>query len=265
MQIVLIDEVENLGIAGDVREVKDGFARNYLIPQNLAVKASKGELARADSRKKVEAERRTRLNTEVEGVVEELEAEPVVMEVRVGPAGRLYGSVTATDIAEVISERIGKELDRHAITLSEPIREVSDHSVRVRLAPDVFATLHVSVQPEGGLPPAQDATDEEAASEPTIDEAIAAEEERLEEEAAVAEEDSEPENEAVDDEAPAAELDESPAESSVVEDDPSSDEASSSTGETSSDQADDSASSEDEDSTQDDVSADEKRGDSSED
>ncbi len=265
MQIVLIDEVENLGIAGDIREVKDGFARNYLIPQNLAVKASKEELARADSRKKVEVERRTRLNTEVEGVVEQLEGKPVVIEVRVGPAGRLYGSVTATDIAEVVSEQIGKELDRHAVTLSQPIREVSDHTVRVRLAPDVFATLNVSVQPEGGSPPTEDATDDETAPEPTVDQAIAAEEKRLEEEAAAAEEDSEQEDEAIDGETPAAELDEAATEASVAEDDASADEASSTTDDASSDEAADPAATEDEDATQDDVSADEKRGESSED
>ena len=180
MKIVLIDEVENLGIAGDVREVKDGYARNFLIPQSLAVLATKAELARAESRRKIEVDRRVRLNSQVEDVVDELQEEPLVIEVRVGPAGRLYGSVTAADVAEAVGERIGKEVDRRAVDLPQPIREVSDREVRVRLAPDVFATLTVSVQPEGGLPPAE--TGEE--QEPTIEEAIAAEEQRIAEETA---------------------------------------------------------------------------------
>ncbi len=181
MKIVLIDEVENLGIAGDIREVKDGYGRNYLIPKNLAVLATKDELARAESRRKVEVERRSRLNSEVEGVVGELREDAIVMEVRVGPAGRLYGSVTATDIAEAVGERVGKELDRHAVELPQPIREVGDREVRVRLAPDVFANLTVSVQPEGGLPPTADVA-AETDEEPTIEQAIAAEEQRLAEE-----------------------------------------------------------------------------------
>ena len=191
MKIVLIDEVDNLGIAGDVRDVKDGYGRNYLIPQNLAVLATKGELARAESRRKVEVERRTRLNSQVEDVIDELQGQPVVLEVRVGPAGRLYGSVTASDIAEVVGQRVGQELDRRAVNLPQPIREVGDSEVRVRLAPDVFATLTVSVQPEGGLPPAEDAAAEtDQDQELTVEEAIAAEEQRLAEETAAQQDDA---------------------------------------------------------------------------
>ena len=226
MKIVLTDEVENLGIAGDVREVKDGYARNYLLPQNLAVMATKTELASADSRRKVEVQRRTTLNVEVEGLVEGLQEQPLVMEVRVGPAGRLYGSVTAAEIAQAVGERIGKELDRHAVDLPQPIREVSDREVRVRLAPDVFATLNVSVQPEGGLPPSEDSPTsdsvDETVAEPTIEEAIAAEEVRMAEETAEAEEDqSRPAMEATEQlgEPPTAELDQPAAEATAEQDD----------------------------------------------
>ena len=230
MKIVLIDEVKDLGIAGDVLDVKPGFARNYLIPQNFAVKASSAELARAESRRTDEVERRTRLNTEVEGFLDELQAEPLVMEVRVGPAGRLYGSVTAAEIAEAVGERISKDLDRHAVELAQPIRAVGVQEVRVRLAPDVFATLKVSVEPEGGLPPAPSSeSDDEAIAEPTTDEAIAAEEQRIAEEAEAA-------APAAEDDTPADELDQPTPEASTAEDDTAEDGASPDTGDSTQDE-----------------------------
>ena len=154
MKIVLIDEVPNLGIAGDVREVKDGFGRNYLLPKKLAVKATVKELARADALRTSEVARRARLNQDMFATAEDLKSETLVVQVRVGPAGRLYGSVTSTEIAERVSERIGQEIDRRAVDLPHPIREVGVQTVRIRLAPDVFVDVPVSVEPEGGLAPA---------------------------------------------------------------------------------------------------------------
>jgi large subunit ribosomal protein L9 len=179
MKVVLIDEVPSLGIPGDVKEVKDGYARNYLIPQKLAVLATAQELARAESRKKVELERRVKLNKEMGVVAERLTAEPLLMPVRVGPGGRLYGSVTATEIAAALTEKTGVEVDRRAVDLPQPIREQGIHQVRVRLAPDVIPTVAVTVYPEGGTPPTM------------MEEAAAAEETAAEEEAA-AEEAEEP-------------------------------------------------------------------------
>ena len=162
MKIVLIDEVPNLGIAGDVREVKDGFGRNYLLPKKLAVKATVKELARADAL-------RARLNQDMFATAEDLKAETLVVRVRVGPAGRLYGSVTATEIAERVSERIGQEVDRRAVDLPHPIREVGVQTVRIRLAPDVFVDVPVSVEPEGGLAPTADTISEAVEAELNAD------------------------------------------------------------------------------------------------
>lgn len=153
MKVVLIEEVESLGIPGDVREVKDGFARNYLLPRRLAVVATPAELSRAESRRRAELARRERLNVEMSTVAERLQTEPLTVEARVGPGGRLYGSVTATEIAEALSARIGLEVDRRAVELAQPLRELGEHAVRVRLAPDVAPTIAVVVQPLGGTPP----------------------------------------------------------------------------------------------------------------
>lgn len=153
MKVVLIDEAPGLGIAGDVRDVKDGYARNFLIPKGLAVLATPQELARADARRKAEVERRTKLNLEMETVGERLAEERVLIAVRVGPGGRLYGSVTATEIAEAVNEAMGVEIDRRAVQLAQPIRELGHHQTPVRLAPDVIPSVTITVYQEGTEPP----------------------------------------------------------------------------------------------------------------
>ena len=153
MKVVLIDEAPGLGIAGDVREVKDGYARNFLIPKGLAVLATPQELARADARKKVEIERRTKLNLEMESVGEKLTEERLLIAVRVGPGGRLYGSVTAAEIAEAVNETMGVEIDRRSVQLAQPIRELGHHQTPVRLAPDVIPNVTITVYQEGTEPP----------------------------------------------------------------------------------------------------------------
>ena len=170
MKVVLIDEAPGLGIAGDVRDVKDGFARNYLFPKRLAVLATPQELSRADSRRRVEVGRRTKLNLEMESVGERLAEERLLIAVRVGPGGRLYGSVTTTEIAEAINEAMGVDIDRRAVNLAQPIRELGHHQTPVRLAPDVIPDVTITVYAEGTEPPplveevaAEDAEDAEAA------------------------------------------------------------------------------------------------------
>ena len=153
MKVVLIDEAPGLGIAGDVRDVKDGYARNFLIPKGLAVLATPQELARADARRKAEVERRTKLNLEMESVGERLADERLLIAVRVGPGGRLYGSVTATEIAEAVNEAMGVEIDRRAVQLAQPIRELGHHQTPVRLAPDVIPSVTITVYQEGTDPP----------------------------------------------------------------------------------------------------------------
>ena len=153
MKVVLIDEAPGLGIAGDVRDVKDGYARNFLIPKGLAVLATPQELARADARRKAEVERRTKLNLEMESVGERLAEERLFIAVRVGPGGRLYGSVTTAEIAEAVNEVMGVEIDRRAVQLAQPIRELGHHQTPVRLAPDVIPSVTITVYQEGTDPP----------------------------------------------------------------------------------------------------------------
>ena len=145
MQIVLIDEVENLGIAGDIREVKDGFARNYLIPQGLAVQATEHELRRAAKLRQQADNRRLQEASEWQEVADALKEEKVRIEVRTGPTGRLYGSVTNTMIAAQLAIMTGRDIDRKGIQIPAPIRAIGDYKIPARLVEGVNATLRVEV------------------------------------------------------------------------------------------------------------------------
>lgn len=172
MKVVLIQEVESLGIAGDIKDVKSGYARNYLLPEELAVLATPQELAAAGARRERELDRRKELNLEMESVAASL-ADQLLMPVKVGGAGQLYGSVSVTDIVESISSLVGVDIDRKAINLASPIREQGHHQISVRFAPDVFAELTVTVFDDSMDPvPGLDFTFEEE-EEPTFQGAIA--------------------------------------------------------------------------------------------
>ena len=148
MKIILRADVENLGHLGDVVTVKDGYGRNYLLPQNLAMPASPANLKVFElERKKLQA-KMDALRTSASGLAARLEGYVVRIEMRVGENDKLYGSVTNTLICENL-QAAGIEVDRRRILLDTPIRTLGKHLVRVRLHADVMATLTVMVTPEG--------------------------------------------------------------------------------------------------------------------
>jgi large subunit ribosomal protein L9 len=146
MKIILTNEVSGLGIAGDVVEVKDGYARNYLVPNGLAIRWTKG------GEKDVEQIRRGRKIREIATieqateVKDQLEGTKVNLKVRAGNGGRLFGSVTPADIATAIKEAGGPEVDKRRVELRTPIKSLGDHRVSVRLHEDVVATFGVEVK-----------------------------------------------------------------------------------------------------------------------
>ena len=147
--VLLREDVENLGARGDIVKVKAGYARNYLLPRKLAVEASTGNV------KQIEAERAALLRKEAkerssaEGQASILQSVRLSFERRVGEHGILYGSVTSMDIAEALREK-GFEIDRRRISLREPIKETGDFTVAVRLHREVTVDVPVTVAPEGG-------------------------------------------------------------------------------------------------------------------
>ncbi len=147
MKVILKKDVPNLGRAGEVKEVANGYARNYLIPQGLAVPATPQALRQLEAEKAAAARQAAREAAEARALAERLSQLELTLPVRVGEQGRLYGAVTAQDIAAAISQAVGREIDRRQIELEEPIRQVGIYEVPVRLTREITAKVRVIVQP----------------------------------------------------------------------------------------------------------------------
>jgi large subunit ribosomal protein L9 len=162
MKIILTQDVPKLGSSGTVQEVAPGYARNYLIPQGMAVIATKGSIKQVEERQAADARRIAKQEEELRGLSDRLQGMRVQIEARVGEQGRLFGSVTAADIAEKLAAQMGEEIDRRKIDLEEPIRTVGEHSVTIRLVGRLQPTVNVVVwDPEN---PHASVSDEPASS-----------------------------------------------------------------------------------------------------
>ena len=145
MKILFLQDVRPTARAGDVKEVKNGFARNYLIPQGFAVQATEHELRRAAGLRHQAEDRRLVEAKEWQDVADALKEQKVRIEVRTGPTGRLYGSVTNTMIAAKLGEMTDREIDRKGIQISAPIRAVGEYKIPARFVEGVSATIIVEV------------------------------------------------------------------------------------------------------------------------
>lgn len=148
MKVLLIKDVYKLGRAGEVKKVADGYARNYLIPQGLAVLATPGALKQAE-RIRAQAEiRRAQLNQELKDLAASINGLTLVFNARAGETGKLYGSITAQDVAQAIQEKTRYEIKRQQIQM-QPIRTLGEHTVHVRLTMDLVPEVKVIVLREG--------------------------------------------------------------------------------------------------------------------
>ena len=145
MRIVLQKPVEKLGVPGDVVEVADGYARNYLVPRGLAVKATRGMVKHQESLQRAHQVRMAKGKSEAESVAAQLLATPLRVAARAGDEGKLFGSITAEALAEQIRAQAGIQVDKRDIHLTEPIRSVGVHEVKVRLHHDVEPIVSVEV------------------------------------------------------------------------------------------------------------------------
>lgn len=204
MKVVFMEEVEGTAHVGEVKNVADGFARNFLLPRRLAAPATDHFITIAQARAEKEARREVRLDEEAtKYLLPKVEGKAVTIEVRVGEQGKLFGSVTARDIAEALQAATGIELEHRQVDLREPIRELGAYEVAVKLTRSVHTPVTVNVEPLGGLPAAQapaeapEAEAEAEAAEPEAEEEAAEEPEEPEAEAeGVEAEAEEPEAEA---------------------------------------------------------------------
>ena len=145
MRVILQKPVDKLGVPGDIVEVADGYARNYLMPRGMAVKATKGGEKHVNSLKRAHTVRVNQVKAESEQVASRLIAAPITVEAHAGEEGKLFGSVTAGDIAEAINTQAGIRIDRHDVHLDEPIRSVGSHEVTIHLYAEVDPVISVEV------------------------------------------------------------------------------------------------------------------------
>ena len=144
MRLILTQEVSGLGGAGDVVEVKDGYGRNYLVPRGFAIRWTRGGQSTIDSIKRARSARAVRDADHAAEVKTRLESQVFPVRVRAGEGGRLFGAVTAGDIATAIAEA-GAEVDKRTIVLGNPIKSLGAHTVAVRVHDEVEATVNLNV------------------------------------------------------------------------------------------------------------------------
>ncbi len=144
-KLILTHEVSGLGEAGDVVEVKDGYARNYLVPRGLATTWTKGAQKQIDQIRKARKAREIATVEDARAARDSLQSKPVVVAVRAGSGGRLFGSVTTGEIADAVKAAGGPAIDKRKIEVTNPIKSLGEHRVQVRLHADVQADLTVQV------------------------------------------------------------------------------------------------------------------------
>jgi large subunit ribosomal protein L9 len=144
MQVILRDRLEHLGNAGDVVDVKPGYARNYLIPKGLAYEATAANVRRMEAERAAQSRQEAETLSEARKRAKVIEAVSLTFNARAGQEGKLFGSITSADIAERMAEQ-GIEIDRRQIELEEPIKSLGVHSVAVRLHPQVHPEIKVWV------------------------------------------------------------------------------------------------------------------------
>jgi len=148
MRVLLLKDVYKLGHAGDVKKVADGYARNFLIPQRLATLATANAIKQAETLRQNAAIARAKLNAELSGVAEKLSALVITFSVKAGETGKLYGSVTSQQIAEEIKKNSGLDVDRRNVG-HQPLRELGEYKVPVRLTTDLIPHVKVVIHREG--------------------------------------------------------------------------------------------------------------------
>jgi large subunit ribosomal protein L9 len=148
MKVILKHDVKGLGREGDLKDVKDGYARNFLLPTGKAIVADKGALANWERHREQRDERDRAERAAAEATADRLRELKLEIPVKAGERGRLFGAVTSHQIAALINSE-GIELDRHALHLREPIKALGDYKIDIRVMPGVDAVVAVSVVPEG--------------------------------------------------------------------------------------------------------------------
>jgi len=146
MKVILLEDVKSLGKKGDIVNASDGYARNLLLPRNLAVEATPGNMKDLEAKKRGEARIAAENLKAAEELKAKIEASEVQVAIKVGSGGKTFGSVSAKEIAEAAKSQIGLEIDKKKMVLPNPIRELGTSTVEIRVHPKVTASLKVNVK-----------------------------------------------------------------------------------------------------------------------
>ena len=173
MKILLKDDVDNLGIAGDIVDVADGYARNYLLPQGFAVRATPGQIKQVDVIRAQSRLKHQRIAAEMAALTEKLEGTLLTFEATASERGRLYGSVTQDQIAEALAAELGEPIDRRKID-TDPLRQLGLHAIPIRLGGELTPKVSVIVHregedPESYLPVPDEAVEDDSASDAEVE------------------------------------------------------------------------------------------------
>jgi len=148
VKVILQKEIDKLGTPGEVVTVADGYARNYLVPRGLAIKATKGVVQQGEAMRRNRQARDARDREAAQALADQLSGKRIELRARAGEGGRLFGSVTSADVVDAVRTQTGVELDRRKTQLAEPLKELGPAEIPVKLHSDVEVTLTVDVVPE---------------------------------------------------------------------------------------------------------------------
>ena len=147
MRVILKREVRGLGRPGEVKDVADGYAQNFLLPRGLAIEATAGELKHLAQEHAADKRKKDRAHGDAEELAARLATITLVFKLKAGEQGKTFGSVTNKDVADALKKEHGVEIDRTKISLGEPVKTLGTHSVEIRLLPDVRAKVTIAVEP----------------------------------------------------------------------------------------------------------------------
>ena len=149
MKVVLTADVPNLGRRGDVKEVADGYARNFLFPRKLAAIATAAQLNQIEAQSAATSRRAAKAEAEHRALAERIAATPITLSARAGEQGRLYGSITNNDVATALSRELGLTIEKRQVDLPDPIRQAGSHQVKVKIARGIDGNATVIVRGDG--------------------------------------------------------------------------------------------------------------------
>ncbi|HLF71741.1 MAG TPA: 50S ribosomal protein L9 [Dehalococcoidia bacterium] len=193
MRVVFLEHVDGVASAGEIKNVSDGYARNYLLPRKLAAAATASTMQQAESRAKKLAVEQEKVDIGARAIAEKLSASPFVLKAKVGQEGRLFGSITASDIAEAVNAR-GGAVEHRQVQLAQPIKEVGTYEIGVNLTRNVRAQVTVEVASDAAVPEAEAPVAEAPEAEAPVAEApVAAKKAARDEDDASEKDDSEKE------------------------------------------------------------------------